>query len=61
LAQKYEIKIMIFVFMEAFIFGIEMHQNTGFKRKVAEKCLAHLKRMVIKSSLQCNHMGPGHD
>jgi len=52
---------MIFVFMEAFIFGIEMHQNTGFKRKVAEKCLAHLKRMVIKSSLQCNHMGPGHD
>jgi hypothetical protein len=30
LAQKYEIKIMIFVFMEALIFGLEARKNTGF-------------------------------
>jgi hypothetical protein len=59
LAQKYEIKIMIFVFMEALIFGIEMRKNAGFWQGFMEKMPSYLTHSAIKKTFPCNYIGEG--
>ena len=45
--------------MEALIFGIETHKNTGFWQDFMEKMPSNLTHNAIKKTFPCNYIGEG--
>ena len=56
LAQKYEIKIAIFIFMEVLILGLKACKKISFGRSFTEKMAPYLTPIAIKEFVACNYI-----